>query len=114
MTFDDGNVKIYRITNIAEPGTKPKEALGEYETHCFGYETVGITRYYEALQADHKISDVITIPDWHDIRPDVQIAVMEDYSQHRIRQAQKTYDDDGLKITRLSLERIGDVYAFVS
>lgn len=114
MTFDDGNVKIYQITNIAAPGAKPKEALGEYDTHCFRIETVGVTRYYEALKADQMISDVITVPDWHDIRPDRQIAVMEDDSQHRIRQAQKTYDDDGLKITRISLERIGDVYAFVS
>ena len=57
---------------------------------------------------------MIHIPDWHDIRPDRQIAVMEDDSQHRIRQVQKTYDEDGLKITRISLERIGDIYAFVS
>lgn len=114
MTFDDGNVKIYQITNIAAPGAKPKEALGEYDTHCFGFETVGVDRYYKALQADQRISDVIHIPDWHDIRPDRQIAVMEDDSQHRIRQVQKTYDEDGLKITRISLERIGDNYAFVS
>ena len=57
---------------------------------------------------------MIHIPDWQDIRPDRQIAVMEDDSQHRIRQVQKTYDEDGLKITRISLERIGDIYAFVS
>ena len=52
MTFDDGDVKIYQITNIAAPGAKPKEALGEYDTHCFGFETVGVDRYYKALQAD--------------------------------------------------------------
>lgn len=128
MTFDDGEVKIYQITNIAAPGAKPKEALGEYETHCFRIEAVGITRYYEALKADQMISDVISIPDWHNIRPDAQIAVMEDGSQYRIRQVQRTYDGDGmrkynpmgvsfnegLKITRLSLERVGNIYAFMS
>ena len=111
MTFDDGIVKIYSITNTAAAGAKPKETLGDHQDHCFSFWTVGIQRYYEALKADQRITDVINIPDWHDIRTDTMIAVMEDDSQHRIRQVQKTYDEDRLKITRLSLERKGSVYA---
>lgn len=114
MTFDDGVVKIYKITNIAAAGQKPKEVLGEYQEHSFGYGTVGVQRYYTALQAHQLIEDVISIPDWYYIDPEKEIAVKEDESQYRIRQVQRTYDDEGLQITRLSLERIGERYASMS
>lgn len=113
MTFDDGTVKIYRITDSAAPGKKPKPVLGVYHEHCFGYGTVGVTRYYTALQAKQQIEDTIYIPDWWMISPEKDIAVMEDGSQFSIRQAQRTTDEEDLQIMLLSLERIGEEYAFV-
>lgn len=114
MTFDDGIVKIYTITNTATAGSKPAPALGTHQEHSFSYETLGVNRYYTALQAHQQIEDVISIPDWWNISPDLQVAVMEDSAQYRIRMVQRTYDDDDLQITRLSLERIIENYAVVS
>lgn len=114
MTFDDGAVKIYQITDSAEAGRKPKPVLGEYQEHSFGYGTVGVNRYYTALQAEQQIEEIICIPDWWQISPDINIAVMEDDTQYRIRQAQRTMDEEGLQIMRLSLEKVGERYAFLS
>lgn len=114
MTFDDGIVRIFTITNAAEAGKKPKPVLsGEPQRHCFGYGELGITRYYTALQADQRIDDVLSIPDWWWIDTDSQVAVKEDDSQYRIRMVQRTHDEEGLQITRLTLERIGEEYAVV-
>lgn len=114
MTFDDGTIKIYTITNTASAGAKPAPALGTYQSHCFSYDTLGVNRYYTALQAGQQIEHVVSIPDWWDIPPNTHIAMMEDSKQFRILMAQRTTDDDGLQITRLSLERVGEDYAVVS
>ena len=51
MTFDDGILTIYKIENIGKPGFKPVPGLSKKESFYFGYDTLGITRYYTALQA---------------------------------------------------------------
>lgn len=64
MTFDDGKLEIYRTVNAADPGEKPRMELRYQSSHAFGYETVGISRYYTALQAKEKIEEVVHI--WRD------------------------------------------------
>lgn len=61
MTFDDGKLEIYRTVNAADPGEKPRMELRYQSSHAFGYETVGISRYYTALQAKEKIEEVVHI-----------------------------------------------------
>ena len=51
MTFDDGILTICKTENAAEEGMKPVPLLVEKEKFYFGYDTLGITRYYTALQA---------------------------------------------------------------
>lgn len=114
MTFDDGIVGIYLITDTASAGSKPKKALSLVESFFFGYDTLGINRYYTALQANQQIEAVINVPDWHELNPAMHVAVMENGNQYKIQMVQPTTDEDGLRITRLSLERIREDYAFVS
>lgn len=120
MTFDDGIVGVYELTQEKVPGKKPVDGLSLVERFYFGYETLGINRYYTALQANQQIEAVISIPGWHPaIKPNRNIAVMADAdgvinassAQYRITMVQTTLDEYGLRITRLSLERIGDNYA---
>lgn len=111
MTFDDGIMRVYEITNIAEPGNKPVEGLVFREAFFFGYTDLGINRYYTAKMAHEQIEAVVYIPGWHPIKANEYVAVMEDDAQFVIRMVQPTTDDDGLRVTRLSLERIGDKYA---
>lgn len=114
MTFDDGEIRIYKITNGAASGKKPNPVLsGRPQEHCFSYGELGVTRYYTALKADQIIEDMISIPDWWWFDVNAHVAVKEDGSQFRIRMAQRTTDEEGLQITRLTLERIGDEYAVV-
>ena len=109
MTFDDGILTIYEVTNSAQPGAKPAPALIEKSRHYFGFETLGITRYYTALQADQKIATVVDIPEWHNIKT-TDICILEDGGQYTVAMVQPTKDEDGLRIMKLSLERVSQTY----
>ena len=119
MTFDDGVVGVYELTKIKVPGKMPTDGLQEKERFYFGHETLGINRYYTALQASQQIESVLSIPGWNPIKANTHIAIIadvdgnitEDCDQFRIVMVQPTTDEDGLRITRLSLERVGDKYA---
>lgn len=110
MTFDDGIVTIYSVENIGEPGMKPMIGLVLKDQYYFGFDTLGINRYYTALQAQQQIDSVINIPGWGDIYV-TDVCVLEDGTQFRIVMRQPMIDDDGLRITKLSLERINENYA---
>lgn len=122
MTYDDGVIGVYELTQEKVPGKKPTEGLQEKERFAFSYETLGINRYYTALQADQQIESVIRIPGWVMIPANRHIAVLADVDgnitgecdQFRIVMVQPTTDEDGLQITRLSLERLGENYAVFS
>ena len=114
MTFDDGIVGIYELINLAGNGDTPGKGLRIKESFHFGYDVLGINRYYIAQQANQQIEAVINIPGWNPIRSGRDVAVLEDGSQFRIQLAQPQLDDDGLRITKLSLERMTQNYAVQS
>ncbi len=111
MTFDDGILKIYEIENVSENGKKPEKMLVKKSEHYFGFETLGIRRYFTALQAQRKIESVVNVPGWNAIVA-TDICVMEDGCQYKMAMVQLTKDEDDLKITKLSLERLGEDYDF--
>ena len=105
MTFDDGILQIYETRNIAEPGDLPKEELILKSEHYFGFDVLGFSRYYTALQANQNISMVVNIPDWHDISV-LDVGELEDGARYIIRLVQPMKDENGLNITKLTLERL--------
>lgn len=111
MTFDDGIVTICSTENTGAPGNKPVIKLRKKLMSYFGYSRLGITRIYQALQAQQQIEAVIVLPDWQDVRIH-DVAVLEDGTQFRIQTVQTGIDNLGLKTTTLSLERIGEKYEF--
>lgn len=110
MTFDDGVVRIYLISDISVNGNMPVEGLVYDEAFHFGYYTLGINRFYTAKAAKQQIEAVIDIPGWKPYQSDLTVAVMEDDTQYIVRLVQPILDEDGLRITRLSLERIDENY----
>ena len=111
MTFDDGIVSICKVENLKSPGEIPKKGIKSIEEFHFSEESLGITRYYEAIKAGQSIDRVIAI-----YRYPVstnQVAVFEDGSQYIIRMVQPGVDEDGIKITKLSLERNGEDYEII-
>ena len=59
QTFNDGIIKIYKVTDTADNGKKPVEKLTLKNTLRFHERTVGITRFYSAMQANKKVDRVI-------------------------------------------------------
>lgn len=110
MTFNDGIVGIYELTNINRNGEMPRKGLRLKERFFFGFDVLGLNRIYTALQANQQIEAVINIPGWNTLNAGKDIAVMEDGSQFLIQTVQPQLDEDGLRITKLSLERMTQNY----
>ena len=110
MTFDDGILSIYKTVDVSKPGMKPEIQLELKDQYYFGFDNIGITRYYTAMQANQQISAVVNIPDWGDIST-LDICALEDGKQYKIAMRQPTTDENGLRITKLSLERMDEQYA---
>lgn len=110
MTFDDGILTIYAVTNTAQPGQMPVEGLEKKEKYYYGFDTLGINRYYTALQAQQQIEAVVNVPGWGDIAA-TDVCALDNGDQFRIVMRQPTLDDNGLRIMKLSLERINEKYA---
>lgn len=109
MTFDDGIIQVYGVKNISSPGNKPKDGLYYKSSHYISYDKVGITRFYAAKAVSNQIDDVVNIQQDRSIISG-DVAIMEDGTQFMIVQAQQGVDENGLRISILSLERIGDTY----
>ena len=111
MTFDDGRLELYEVVNVASAGEMPVKGLRYLATYAFHSETLGIQRYYEGLKAGEQIDRVISI-----YRADVEldyIVVVESGEQFRVRMIQNAADENGIKITRLTLVRDGEEYEVV-
>ena len=113
MTFDDGILKIYRETNTAEAGRKPVIELFLISRYYYHIETIGVTRYYQALQANAQVDGLVSVQGWDRDITINDICILDDADggeQFKVRFIQNAYDDRNLKIRRLTLERIGENY----
>lgn len=109
MTLDDGILKIYSVENTAEQGMKPVYGLRFKSRHYFGFETVGIQRYYTAMKTNSRISDLVRI--WEDRSITAEdICILEDGKQYKCSFIQHMQDEDGLRITKITLERMNEEY----
>ena len=111
MTYNDGILTVYSVENIAEPGLKPEPKLTEKARYYYGYATLGITRYYTALEANQEVSAVVCIPDWNDVK-NTDVVIMDEQPEitYRVVFVQPETDENGLRIMRLTLERISETY----
>lgn len=120
---DAGIVTICRLKNIALDGDMPRDVLvplkDENEnvlTWQFEERVIGYRRQYEAKGVEERVDMLIRI--W---RSPVRIgmyAVLTDYEgqenpygdQYRIDNVTNALDENGLKITDLTLYRMDDLY----
>ena len=61
------------------------------------------------MQAKQQIEAVVNVPGWNDIRIH-DVCALDDGEQFRISLVQPSKDEDGLRIMRLSLERMDENY----
>lgn len=114
---DAGLVTICTLDDMAEPGNMPDEKLNPLSQHYFEERSVGYNRQYAAMGVNERVDMLIRI--WRE--PTVRIgmyALLTDYEgqvnengdQYRIDNVQHLLDDDGLKVTDLSLYRMDELY----
>lgn len=108
QTFNDGVCKIYQVENVAEPGDRPKDGLKVlYKRVPFERRKVGVTRFFQAAQADMKIEALIRIP----YQPKIGTNHICEINglQYRICQVQEVKETMP-RATDLSLERLEVAY----
>ena len=111
-SYSDGVVGIYKVTDLAQPGDLPVEGLVLKQSLRYKERTVGLNRYYAALQNDIKVDYVIRCPEVRglsDKATDILVAILIDGQQYEVKQIQ--YIEDAVPASMdLSLERIGANY----
>ena len=113
--FDAGKVTICNLQNTARPGRMPVEALVPVASAYFGERIVGYNRFYAALGANQQADLLIRI--WRYPAKIGQYAVLsmsENDGQYRIAHVQHLLDEDGLKVTDLTLSAMEDYYDVAS
>lgn len=102
MTFDDGILTVYRPQNTAGPGDKPVPGLTFRGRYYYGISSLGVTRYYAAMQAGQDVSAVVAVPGWNDIVTN-DVIVLDDGRKYRAEMVQPEMDEFGLRIMRVTL-----------
>lgn len=102
MTFDDGILTVYRPQNTAGPGDKPVPGLKFIGRYYYSISSLGVTRYYAAMQAGQDVSAVVAVPGWNDIVTN-DVIVLDDGRKYRAEMVQPETDAFGLRIMRITL-----------
>lgn len=91
QSFNSGVVRILTVTDTAAPGRMPVPALAEKIRLPFEERRVGVSRFYNALQAQVRIERVLRVPDpgaAGKISPQDAAIILQDEAQYRIEQVQ--------------------------
>lgn len=109
MLLDSGILTLYKLTNTAENGRKPLMQLSEFDRAYYGERTVGYNRLYAAKGVNQQIDNLVRI--WRNEAVHAgDYVILEDNNQYRIDAVQHLFDDDGLKVTDLTLNRLEKFY----
>ena len=111
-SYSDGVVSIYKVENTALPGDMPVDGLVLQQTLRYKERTVGMSRFYQALQNNIKVDYVIRCPEVRglsDKNTDILVAILIDGQQYKVMQIQYIEDAEPPSMD-LSLERLGVDY----
>ena len=108
MTFDDGLISILTLESVEEPGDMPKEQYVQKSQHFFGERTVGISRQYQAKSVNEQVDRLVRT--WEDRTIQIGMHAQIDEEQYRIDNVQHLKDEDGLKVTDITLRRLDELY----
>lgn len=101
MLHDAGIATIYQVDQ--GQGTPPAApTLRQKAVRQFGERTVGVTRFYAAAAAGKTVSRVIEL--WRDDSIDTRDLCRIGNRFYLIQQVVPTADEDGMLVTRLTLE----------
>ena len=112
QSFPDGVVSIYKVGDVALPGDMPIDGLVLQQTLRYKERTVGLNRYYSALQNNIKVDFVIRCPEVRGLSEkatDILVAILIDGQQYTVKQIQYIEDAQPPSMD-LTLERLGVDY----
>jgi len=113
QSFEDGLVSIYKVGDVALPGDMPSEGLILKNSLRYHERTVGMGRYYSAMQNNIKVDFVIRCPEVRGLSEkttDILVAILIDGQQYKVMQIQYIEDAHPPSMD-LTLERLGEPYA---
>lgn len=109
MTYDDGILTVCTLETASKGGSMPTEKLIPGNLYFYGERTVGYGRQYAAMGVNEQVDMLVRI--WRDTAVRIGMyAVLENGEQYRIDNVQQTHDEDGLKVTDLTLRRLDALY----
>lgn len=109
-TFDDGIISVCLLNEQADPGNMPNPKLTLYKRYYFQDKMVSFNRSYAALGVNEQIDRLVRI--WSDPMVRIGMYAVIDGEQYRITNCQQLYNKDNLKVTDITLARLGDNYDF--
>lgn len=92
QSFNDGIISIFTVTDIAQPGRKPRLHLTPVVTLKYEERRLGIQRYYSGQQNQTEVSRVLRVPEPPNEITNTMIAATENNKQYRIRLVQNVRD----------------------
>lgn len=108
MTLDGGILTICELVNTAEAGAMPAWQLKPRSRHYYGERTVGYGRQYAAKGVNEQVDILVRV--WRDKNIRIGMYAIVGNEQYRLNNVQHLLDEDGLQITDLSLQRLGENY----
>lgn len=102
MLHDAGVATIYQVGGDEAVSPPASPSLTEKTRQPFGELAVGVTRFYSAAAAGKTVSRLIEL--WRDDSICVRDICRIEKQYYLIQQVSPTVDDDGLLVTRLTLE----------
>ena len=113
QSFEDGVVSIYKVADISAPGDMPVDGLVLKQYLHYKERTVGMGRFYSAMQNNIKVDFVIRCPEVRGLSEkanDILVAILIDGQQYKVMQIQYIEDAHPPSMD-LTLERLGEPYA---
>lgn len=109
QSFPDGVVKVYSVGDIALPGDMPQEGLVLKVSLRYKERTVGLTRFFAAMQNNVQVAFVLRCPQVRSVSTS-DVVVNRDGVQFEIKQVQYPEDAEP-PVMDLTLEKLGEPYA---
>ena len=109
MLLDAGTLTLCTLKQESKPGAMPKQSLVPGEMCFYGERTVGYNRQYAAMGVNERIDMIARIWQNRAARAGMY-ALLENGEQYRINFAQQLLDDDGMRVTDLTMARLEKLY----
>ena len=91
QSYNDGVVTIYSVADVAQPGYQPQIELTEKIKLRYEERSMGLQRYYQAMQNQVQIERVLRVQRTNKITSQ-DVAITEDNTKYKIYMVQAVSD----------------------